>query len=284
MKRFILRRLRMLLLAGALLALAGGAARAQSSGQPGDVTRKVGLDQKLGAQVPLDLAFFDETGKEVRLGEYFGKGRPVILNLIFYKCPGTCLLELDGMLKAFIGLQFTPGKEFEVVTVSINPKETPELAAAKKDSYLSLYKRPGAEKGWHFLTGSHENIQKLAGTVGFRYTYDLEKEQFAHDTGIMIATPEGKLSHYMFGMNYEPKDLRLSLIDASKYRIGTPVEKVLLAMCYQYDPTSGKYGFAIVKALQVGGIATVLTLLSYMLIMFRRDRRLAQERRSLTRA
>jgi len=235
---------------------------------------EVGIDQKLDAQIPLDLTFRDESGKTVRLGDYFGK-KPVVLNLIFYKCPGSCLMELYGMVQVFQNLKETAGKEFEVVTVSINPKETPEFAAAKKEIFLKTYNRPAARKGWHFLTGEQENIQALAKTVGFRYTFNLENEQFAHAAGLMVATPQGKISHYLYGTDYVPRDLRFSLIEASSGKIGPLTEKVLLVTCFQYDPMTGKYGFAIRKALQTSGIATVLIVAFSVLMMLRGERRRA---------
>ena len=251
---------------------------------------KVGLDQKRGEQVPLDLAFTDETGKPVKLRDYF-HGKPVILNLIFYKCPGVCMAELDGMTKLFRSADMTlkAGKDFEVVTVSINPKETPDLAADKKREYLELLGKESDPNGWHFLLGQEENIEKLAAAVGFRYVYDEKTDQFAHPAGIMVATPEGKLSHYFYGINYAPRDIRYSLIEASQNKIGSLADRIALNCMYQYDPKTGRYGLAIVRALQFGGILTVLTLVTSIVVMTRAfnkqadraEQRLAAEKASL---
>ena len=250
-----------------------------------DPVKDVGLDQKLNAQVPLDIPFKDEQGKDVRLGDFLGKKRPVILNLIFYKCAGVCTLELDGMVKVFKKLRFDLGEELDVVTVSINPKEAPGLAADKKASYLRLLKKPGSEKGWHFLTGKQEEIQRLAQSIGYRYAFDLEKEQFAHPAGLIILTPEGKISKYFFGSDYSPRDLRLALIEASEEKIGTPIDAFLLR-CMHFDTMTGKYSFAVVKLIQLGGLVTILTLGSFWLYMIRWEKRrkveLARENGSLT--
>jgi protein SCO1/2 len=229
---------------------------------------KVGLDQKRGDQVPLDLAFTDETGKSVKLGDYFN-GKPVILNMIFYKCPGVCMAELDGMTKLFRdeGMAQRAGQDFQVVTVSINPKETPQLAADKKREYMDLLGDKGNQAGWHFLVGQDPAIKALAAAVGFRYVYDPPTDQFAHPAGIMVLTPEGKISHYFYGINFQPRDVRFSLIEASKGQIGSLADKIVLNCMYQYDPKTGRYGLAIVRALQVGGILTLVTLMTSIFVM-----------------
>jgi protein SCO1/2 len=229
---------------------------------------KVSLDQKLDQQAPLDTPFTDETGKSVRFGAYFGK-KPVILNLIFYKCPGVCMMELDGMTTLFKDPQMTlnVGDDFEVVTVSINPKETPEMAASKKKEYLELLGKPQSAAGWHFLTGTRESIDKLASAVGFRYAYDAKSDQYAHPAGIMVLTPAGKLSKYFYKTTYPGKDVRLSLVEASNNKIGSLSDKIFLNCIYQYDPTTGKYGFAIIKALRIGGVLTLLVLVSSIVVM-----------------
>lgn len=229
---------------------------------------KVGLDQKRGAQVPLDLPFTDETGKAVKLGDYF-HGKPVILNMIFYKCPGVCMAELDGMTKLFRDpdMSLKAGQDFEVVTVSINPRETPSLAASKKQEYMELLGDKASPAGWHFLLGQDPAIKALAAAVGFRYVYDPPTDQFAHPAGIMILTPEGKISHYLYGINFPPRDVRYSLIEASKNKIGSLADKIILNCMYQYDPKTGRYGLAIVRALQVGGILTLLTLVTSIVVM-----------------
>ncbi len=243
---------------------------------------KVGLDQKRGDQLPLDLTFTDETGRQVKLGDFF-QGKPVILNMIFYKCPGVCMAELDGMTKLFRSPDMTmkAGKEFQVVTVSINPKETPNLAADKKREYLELLGKDSDPNGWHFLLGADENIHKLASAVGFRYVYDEKTDQFAHPAGIMVATPEGKLSHYFYGISYSPRDVRFSLIEASQNKIGSLADRIALNCMYQYDPKTGRYGLAIIRALQVGGILTLVTLATSIFVMtraFNRKADLAEQR------
>jgi protein SCO1/2 len=231
----------------------------------------VGLDQRLNEQVPLDLSLRDETGKLVQLRDYFGE-RPVILALVYYDCPMLCTLVLNGLLRSLRTLSFTVGNEFNVVTVSFNPRETPTLAAAKKETYLQGYARPGAEAGWHFLTGEEDAIQQLTRAVGFRYVYDPTANQYAHASGIIVLTPQGKIARYFYGIEYAPRDLRFGLVEASANTIGSPVDQVLL-LCYHYDPATGKYGVLITNVIRLAGIATVLGLGSFMVVMFRRDRR-----------
>ncbi len=232
---------------------------------------QVGIDQRLNENIPLDLQFKDESGATVRLADYFGK-KPVVLSLVYYQCPMLCTEVLNGMAEAFRSLKFTAGKEFTVVTVSINPRETPELAAQKKDLYLRQYGRPGADAGWHFLTGDEPSIERLAQAVGFHYLYDSASDQYAHATGIMVLTPEGKLARYFYGIEYEPKDLRFALMEASKNAIGSPVDKLLL-LCYHYDPMTGKYGLVISNIFRAGGALTVLALGAFITVMLRRERR-----------
>ncbi len=236
-----------------------------------DPFRDVSLDQRLNEQVPLDLTFRDETGKTVQLREYFGE-KPVILALVYYDCPMLCTLVLNGLLRSLRTLSFTAGNEFNVVIVSFNPKDTPALAAAKRETYLQSYARPRAETGWHFLTGEEEAIRQLTGAVGFRYIYDSQSGQYAHASGIMLLTPPGKIARYFYGIEYAPRDLRLGLVEASANTIGSPVDQVLL-LCYHYDPQTGKYGFIVMGALRLAGVATVLSVGIFMVIMFRRDRR-----------
>ncbi len=236
---------------------------------------RVGIDQNLDAQLPLDLEFRDEAGKTVRLGEYFGE-KPVVLAFVYYGCPSLCTMVLNGMNQSFRTLSFDIGKEYEVVTVSFDPTETPQLAAEKKAAYLKQYGRPGGEQGWHFLTGDEANIKKLTQAAGFRYVWDEPTKQFAHGSAIMVATPQGRLSRYFYGLEYAPKDLRLGLIEASENRIGGFSDQVLL-LCYAYNPMTGKYGFAIMRSLQVGGIATALALGSYIVTKLVRERRDARK-------
>jgi protein SCO1/2 len=229
--------------------------------------KNVGIEQRLDEQIPPDLTFRDETGKSVQLGDYFGK-KPIILNLVYYQCPMLCGEVLSGLESALRVLKFDVGKEFDVLTVSFDPKETPEMAAAKKAEYLKRYGRPGADQGWHFLTGPASSIDVLTKAAGFQYQYDPKTGQFAHSTAIMVLTPEGKISQYYYGVEFAPKDLRLGLIQASDSKIGTVVDQVLL-YCYHYNPDTGKYGAVISRVLQLAGGATVLILGTFLIVMFR---------------
>ena len=231
----------------------------------------IGLDQKLNEQLPLGLAFKDEQGRDVTLGTYFGS-RPVILVLAYYECPMLCTQVLNGLVSALGTLNFTVGREFDVVTVSFDPGETPELARGKKAAYVERYKRPGSESGWHFLTGTQHSITQLTRAVGFRYAYNAEVDQYAHASGIMVVTPEGRLSHYFYGIEYGPRDLRLALIDAADRKIGSPVDQLLLA-CFHYDPKSGKYSLAIMRFVQGAGLLTVAAIGLTVLLLRRRERR-----------
>ena len=232
---------------------------------------EVGIDQRIGEPIPLDLVFRDETGADVTLGDYFHK-KPVILTLVYFECPMLCSEILNGLTRSIRPLAFTPGNEFDIVTVSFNPRETPELARAKKELYLNMYDRPEAETGWHFLTGDPSSIEALTEAAGFRYTYDEQTGQFAHGSTIMVVTPEGILSHYYFGIEYPTNDLRLSLIEASENKIGTIYDQILL-YCYHYDPVTGKYGVMVMNVLRLGGVATIMIMGSFMLVMFRRDKK-----------
>lgn len=238
---------------------------------PPQLIQKIGIDQKLGEQLPLDLAFHDESGKTVHLRDYFGK-KPVVLSLVYYRCPMLCTMELNGMLAAFKVTSFDIGKEYEVVTVSFDPREGPDLAREKKASYIKQYNRPGAEAGWHFLTGDQENIEKLADACGFRYFYDAKNDQYAHASGIMVATPQGKLSRYFYGLEYSARDLKLGLVEASDNKIGGLAEQILL-LCFHYDPMKGKYGFMVMTSLRIGGLITLAVLGSFIFLMLRRERR-----------
>jgi protein SCO1 len=231
----------------------------------------IGLDQKLNERLPLSLEFTDETGRTVKLGDYFGT-RPGILALVYYECPMLCTQVLNGLVSALGVMNFTVGQEFDVVAVSFDPGETPELARGKKAAYVERYKRPGSEAGWHFLTGSQHSITQLTRAVGFRYAYNAAEDQYAHASGIMVATPEGTLSHYFYGIEYGPRDLRLALVDAADRRIGSPVDQLLLA-CFHYDPKSGKYSLAIMRFVQAAGLLTVAGIGLGIYWLRRRDRR-----------
>ncbi len=229
--------------------------------------QNVGIEQHLDEQIPADLSFRDETGKPVRLGDYFGK-KPMILNLVYYNCPMLCGEVLSGLEGALRVLKFDVGKEFDVLTVSFDPRETPDMATKKKAEFLKRYGRAGAAEGWHFLTGPQESIDALTKAAGFQYQYDPKTGQFAHATAIMILTPEGKIAQYYYGVDYAPKDLRLGLIQASQNKIGTLADQVLL-YCYHYDPTTGKYGAIISRVLKLAGLATLLGLGILMTVLIR---------------
>jgi protein SCO1/2 len=232
--------------------------------------KNVGIDQKLNSQIPLGLTFQDESGRTVPLGKYFQQ-KPVILALVYYECPMLCNMTLNGLVRSLHSITLNAGDDFQLVAVSINPREKPQLAMAKKETYLEKYQRHNATNGWHFLTGKEENIQALADAVGFRYAYDPVIKQYAHAAGIMVATPEGKLSRYFYGIEFPSRDLRLGLVEASNNKIGSPVDQVLL-YCYHYDPVTGKYGFMIQRLLQITGSATALALGAFIFVNFRKDR------------
>jgi protein SCO1 len=236
-------------LAAARPAWAGG-------GGPENPLDKVGFDQRLNAQVPLDLPFHDEAGATVRLGDYFGQ-KPVVMVLAYYQCPNLCTLALTQLVETLRKLAFDVGDQFNVVTVSIDPTETPALATAKKASYLKRYGRPGGAAGWHFLTGEQASIQQLAQAIGFRYAYDAEQHQYAHPTGSIVLTPQGRISRYFYGIEYSSTDMRLGLVEASADKIGSPVDLVLLR-CYHYDPQTGKYDLVIMDVVRLAALATVV--------------------------
>ena len=234
--------------------------------------QNVGIEQRLDAQVPPDLAFRDETGRAVKLGDYFGK-KPLILDLVYYNCPMLCGESLAGLTGALRLVKFDAGDQFDVVIVSFDPRETPEMAAAKKADYIKRYGRPNTASGWHFLTGSAQSIDALTKAVGFQYQYDSRLNQFAHATAIMVLTPQGRISRYFYGVDFPPKDLRMGLVEASKEKIGNAVDQVLL-YCYHYDPSTGKYGAVIVNILRLAAAATILILGGFLLIMLRLEKSL----------
>lgn len=232
----------------------------------------VGTVEHLGERVPLDLTFIDENGREVKLGNYFGGNRPVILNLGYYRCPMLCSLILNGLVDGLKGLPWTPGRDFEIVTVSIDPLETPRLAQLKKDNYISNYGRPEAAMGWHFLTGREPQIQELADRVGFHFKWNDERQEFAHPAVLFVVTPDGRLSRYLYGVQFDTQTVRLALTEASEGKLGNTVDKILL-FCYHYDSTSGKYTLTALTLMRLGGIFTALVLGSGVLVLWRRERR-----------
>lgn len=259
-------------LAAALLALHAPAVRAEE-GLP-QALRQIGFDQKLGGQLPLELRFRDEAGRDVTLADYFG-ARPVVLSLNYYGCPMLCTVTLNGLASALDVLtSFDAGREFEIVTVSFDPKEGPDLAAKKKAQHLGRYKRPTADAGWHFLTGDQAAIDALTKAVGFRYAWDDETKQFAHPAGVVVLTPEGRISRYLYGIEYAPKDLKLALMESSRGRIGNFIEQAIL-YCYRYDPMTGRYSASIMRILRAGAILTVLGLLAFVGLSLRREREAA---------
>jgi protein SCO1 len=231
----------------------------------------VGIDQRLNEQVPLDLTFKDEQGKTVRLGDYFHDGRPVILNLVYFQCPMLCTEVLNGLTAALKVIKLEPGKQFEIVTLSIDPRETPQLAANKKEMYLKKLGNPDAGKGWHFLTGEQSQIAALAGAVGWRYRYDPKLDQFAHAAGIILITPEGRIAQYYYGVEYSARDMRLGIVEASQNKIGSLADEVLL-YCYHYDPRTGHYGATITNIIRLAGLATVIVLGSALVLLFRNEK------------
>jgi protein SCO1 len=232
--------------------------------------RNVDLQQNLGAKIPLELEFYDATGKEVSLREYFSR-RPVILSFVYYSCQDLCPLILDGLVRSLRPLSLDVGDQFDVVVVSFDPRDTPALATAKKADSVKQYARPDTQDGWHFLTGDENAIQRLTDAAGFRYNYESDKDRFGHATGIILLTPDGKIARYFYGMEFSPRDLRLGLIEASANKIGSPIDQLLL-FCYHYDPVSGKYNLLITNVLRLAAIVTVGALAIFIALMLRRDR------------
>ncbi|HST52813.1 MAG TPA: SCO family protein [Pyrinomonadaceae bacterium] len=240
------------------------------TGNSTEILKKVGIEQKLDSQIPLDLKFKDEYGRDVRLADFFQPGKPVVLTLVYYECPMLCNQTLNGLVGALDAVTFTPGKEFQVVTVSFDPREGPELAAKKKETYLKRFRREGVENGWHFLTGDEDSIRQLAQATGFQYQWDEQSKQFAHASAIMVATPEGRLSHYFYGIEYSPKDLRLALVESSQGKIGSPVDALIL-YCYHYDPATGKFA-PVMAVLRGAGVLTVFGVVGLIFYLRRRTR------------
>jgi protein SCO1/2 len=251
--------------------LAAASALAQTnSATPPTLPGKVAITQKLDAQLPLDLMLRDETGRVVHLSEYFNHGKPVLVNFMYYRCPMLCPVVMDGVTSALTELRFDIGKEFDVVTVSIDPRDTPAQAMMKKDQYVKHYGRFGAANGWHFLTGPESAIKRLTNTVGFQYAYDPKTDQFAHGTALIAATAQGRVSRYLFGFEYKPRDLRLALVEASAGKIGTATDSILL-LCYHYDPATGRYSRSAMNFVRAGGVATMLGLFGFIFIMIRKE-------------
>lgn len=236
----------------------------------------VKIEQHLNEQIPLDLQFKDETGRTVQLSEYFNHSKPVILSFVYFRCPMLCDQVLTAVLGGVRSVPFNVGKDFDVLTISFDPRDTPEYAAEKKQNFIERYNRPGAEKGWHFLTGDQESIRRLTDAAGFRYAYDEKTNQFAHASGIMVLTPEGKLSRYFYGVDYDGRDLRLGLVEASNNKIGSYTDQLLL-YCYHYDPATGKYGPVVMNIMRLGGIVTLLCTVGLILVLRRRSSKAGKE-------
>lgn len=235
------------------------------------ILEKVGIDQHLNQQIPLDLTFVDENGQPVQLRQYFGQ-KPVIMTMVYFQCPMLCSEVMSGLTFTLNGMSgFNVGREFNVITVSFDPRDTPQAARENKERYLRSYRRAGSEQGWHFLVGKKDQIDALAQALGFRYAWDAENQQFAHASGIMLLTPDGHIAQYYYGISYDPGNIRLGLVEASQGKIGNIVDQVLL-YCYHYDPRQGKYGAAIFNILRISALATVLVLGGFVLLMVRRER------------
>jgi len=268
------------LMAGAQVSSYGDKQAGENAGdQLPNVLNHVAIEQHLNQQLPLDAQFVDDRGNSVRLGDYFGK-RPAILSLVYYNCPMLCSEEMDGLASALEMVKLTPGKDFDIIILSIDPTETPQLAARKKNYYVKRYGRPETANGWHFLTGTQANIDAVAKAVGFGYVRvpgpDGKLDQYAHASSIELATPQGKLAQYYLGVEYSPKDVLLGLIEASGNKIGSPVANIL-TYCYHYDPQTNRHSLKVVRVVQVGGMVTMISLGSFMFVMFRRDLRLGRE-------
>ncbi len=244
-----------------------------SNGLP-DALQKTGIEQKLGEQLPLDTEFKDENGRTVKLGEFFNKGRPVVLAFVYYECPMLCNEVLNGLTGTLKGISFDAGKEFDVVAISFDARENdkPDLAKNKKDAYMSRYGRPGTEKGWHFLTGTPASIEAATKAAGFGFVWDEKSDQFAHAGGIMVATPEGKMSRYFYGIDYSPKDVKFGVMESAQSRVGNAAEQLLL-YCFHYDPSTGKYGLAILSVIRIGAVFTLLGMGAMGFVFWRRNKK-----------
>jgi len=247
-------------------------AESASNGMP-DALQKVGIDQKLGDQLPLDAAVKDESGKVDALGNYFKSGRPVIVAFVYYECPMLCNEVLNGLTGSLKGIGLNAGRDFDVIAVSFDARENekPELAKNKKASYMERYGRPGTENGWHFLTATQDSIDKMTAAAGFKYERDEKSQQFAHVGGIMITTPDGRLSRYFYGIDYAPNDIKFGLMDSAAEKIGNPAERLLL-YCYHYDPASGKYGLAVLRVMRIASVATIAGIGLMLFVFWRRNK------------
>ena len=266
---------RIILLAAGLLLLAFPAAAQTSAADP-MLPGNISIAQKLNSQVPLDLQFRNEAGKVIRLRELFNNGRPVLLNFVYYRCPMLCPMVLQGTTTSLTHLKYNIGEEFDVITVSIDPRDKPADAARMKEKYVRHYGRLEAASGWHFLTAHESSVKKLADTVGFQYEYDSRTDQFAHGAALLVLTPDGRTSKYFYGFEYKPRDLRLAIVEASEGKVGNAVDQLLL-LCFHYDPATGKYSRNAMMFARAGGITTMIALGGFIFVMLRKERRMLLE-------
>lgn len=264
----------------AFLTAALASAQVPQIGVPA-MLKGVGIEQKLDSQMPLEARFVDESGQSVRFGQYF-HGKPVIIAPVYYRCPMLCNLVLSGLVSSLQKISLQPGKDFEIIALSFDPRETPDLARAKRENYLRKYNRPAADAGWHFLTGKEDAIKQVTDALGFGYRWDPRQQQWAHASAIMVLTPEGRTSRYFYGVAYKSRDLRLGLVDASDHKIGNLADEIIL-YCYHYDPKNGKYGLAIVNSLRVVGCATALGMAAFVIISLRREKKTTARHRDVLR-
>lgn len=245
-----------------------------SPGEPASVMpaalREIGFDQLIDHQLPLDARFTDDEGREIALGSLYGK-RPVLLSFVYFTCPLLCTQVLNAMTATVSNLPLEAGKDFDLVVISIDPKDTPAVAAAKKAEFVHRYKDPTASSGWHFLTGTEPEIRRVAAAAGFKYSWDEQTQQYAHPTGIIVSTPDGRLARYLFGLEFGPRDLKLALVDASEGKVGTLADQLLL-YCYHYDPMTGRYGIYVMRVLRIAGVLTVFSIATFILVMLRKER------------
>lgn len=252
-------------------------AQSAGNGLP-DALQEIGIEQKLGEQLPLDAEVVNEDGQTVRLGSLFRSGRPIILALVYYECPMLCNEVLNGLAGSLKGVSLDAGNEFDVIALSFDSRENdkPGLAKNKKAAYMERYGRPGSEKGWHFLTANQASIDAITKAAGFSYSWDEKSSQFAHAGGVMVVTPEGKMSRYFYGIDYSPRDLKLGLLESADSRVGSAADKLLL-YCYHYDPSTGRYGLAIINLIRAGALLTLLGMGAMGFVFWRRNRKLTSD-------
>ena len=254
-----------------LLAFTATPLFAQAAADPAQLPGKVSIAQKLNTRIPLDLMFHDEAGKVVRLQQYFNHGRPVLLNFVYYSCPMLCPMVLDGTTESLTNLKYNIGEQFDVITVSIDPRDQPKDAAVMKEKYIRRYGRLDSAPGWHFLTANETAIKRLTGAAGFQYAYDSRTNQFAHGAALLILTPDGRISRYFYGFEYKPRDLRMAIVEASEGKVGNAADQFLL-LCFHYDPVTGKYSRNAMMFTRAGGITTLLALGGFIFVMLRKER------------